>query len=156
MPPADANQRRRPSPFVAIAASIWRVPAANRHRPRLGGIGRQAEAARQVVPGADRHDPDRGPRVRLQDSVDDLLDRAVATDDHEPIAAAGRGARRELLRLAGMARHVELDIGAQFQPLAEPRDQLRGAPGARGGVHDDHGRVRHRPIVRLASSRWRR
>ena len=70
----------------------------------------------------------------VEDPVDDLLDRAVATDRHEPIAAVGRGPRRELLRLAASARHVEIGIGTRRQPLADPRQQLaRRDPTPRSG-----------------------
>ena len=143
MPPAEANQRSAAVPVGRERdVDLARDPA-DRDRPRLGRIGRQPEAAREVVAGADRHDAEREPGARFEDPVDDLLDRAVAPDSHDPIAAALRGPRRELLRLATSNRHVELCIGTKRQSLADPRDELRGAPRSRGRVDDDHGGVRH-------------
>ena len=66
-----------------------------------------------------------------QQPVDDLLDRAVAADRHEPVVAARGRPRRQLLRVAATARHVKVRIGAKREPLADPRKELRRAPRPR-------------------------
>ena len=60
---ADATRRGKPAPASVPIGRVRNVDLtrdpADRNRPRLGRIGRQPEAASEVVSGADGHDAER-------------------------------------------------------------------------------------------------
>ena len=110
--------------------------------PCAAWLARQPQAARQVVPGADRNDAELHGGTGEQ-AVDDLLHRAVTTNRDDAVMSIADRIRGDRLCLTGTPRDLELDVGSLLEPLTKSRDQAPGAAGTRRGVHDDQRGVRH-------------
>ena len=154
---ADPARRGEPALGAAAVSRVRHVDGSRRvpDRDLPGGceLDRQAQAAGEIVSGAERHDPHRRRLACREQAVDDFLHRAVATDGDHPIVTVTDGVGGNGLGVARPACDLDPDVRARSQALAQPIDRLQCAPASGGGVHDHEWGERHRGIVAIRVNR---
>ena len=116
-------------------------------------LDRQAQAAGEIVSGAERHDPHSRRLAGREQAVDDFLHRAVAADGDDPIVTMTDCVGSERLGVTRPARDLDPDVWARAQALAQPIDGPQCAPASGGRVHDQERCERHRGIVAIRANR---
>src|SRR5262249_48332223 len=105
---------------------------------------RDAEVAADEVGGPEGDERDRPWEGRLARG-DDLVERAVAADDDEPVDRRGVERGDVRARVPGAARRVDGDPRAASRERGfEPREEGGDAGATRGGIRDDVDVHRHR------------
>ena len=119
--------------------------AAERQGERVRCAMWKAQAPRQIVAIPSRQDPKGEARLGLEEAVDHLLHRSIATDGNDSVVPSVGGVQGKVACLAGCLGLDQSRPGAgAAQSLREPRSQALSPTVAGHGVHDQQWGIGHR------------